>query len=244
MIALSVSKGRKGNAQLATTSLEPALPNQDGGLDDEGSPILLLGLLTLLRWLTAGTAIATLGALAQVQARPLPWHDPVAGSLVLLYILGASLLFLLAYPPRAMPTGWSDVSLALDLVALIILSLGTGGATALLIVPAIFAISILRNIWSGLLAGVLYGIHLMPLWPPGPMLPTPPQQSGRPVQRYFILTLVWVSMMAGSNAQLVRQHARNARPEREAGHRALSPGPATGQGRLPRHLHPERHAQL
>jgi signal transduction histidine kinase len=207
-----VSKGRKGNVKLATTSLEPALPNEDGRLGDEGSPILLLGLLTLLRWLTAGTAIATLGALSQVKARPLPWQDPVAGSLVLLYILGASLLFLLAYLAPRHAYWLVDVSLALDLVALIMLSLGTEGATALLIVPAIFAISILRNIWTGMLAGALFGIHLIPLWPPGDQLLNISRDNQLVLfSVYFTLTLVWVSLVAGSNAQLVRQHARKAR---------------------------------
>ena len=99
-------------------------------LDDAGSPLLLSGLLTLLRWLTAGVATATLGTLAQLTNRPWPWQNPLTGTLILVYILGAGLLFLLmALLPRR-PLWLIDVSFGLDFAVLGLLSLTSGGATA------------------------------------------------------------------------------------------------------------------
>jgi len=179
---------------------------------EEGSPVLLNGLLTLLRWLIAGAAVATLGALAQVGARPLPWQDPVPATLIVLYVLGAALVFLTSYLLPRQSYWLVDVGLLFDLVVLIALSLATGGATAILIVPPLFAIGILRNIWAGLLGGMLFGLHLIPIWPPAHELAILPQSSQAVLLGlYTILGLVWVSLISGGNAQWVRKHARDAR---------------------------------
>jgi len=180
-------------------------------LDNAGSPLLLSGLLTLLRWLTAGVATATLGTLAQLTNRPWPWQNPLTGTLILVYILGAGLLFLLmALLPRR-PLWLIDVSFGLDFAVLGLLSLTSGGATALLILPVVFAVGILRNVWAGLIAGLLFGLHLVPIWPPGRGLADlPPSSQAVLFGLYTVLTLVWVSLVAGSNAQVVRRRARKA----------------------------------
>ncbi len=180
-------------------------------LDDTGSPLLLSGLLTLLRWLTAGVATATLGTLAQPTGRPWPWQDSLTGTLILVYILGAGLLFLLmALLPRR-PLWLIDLSFVLDFAVLGLLSLISGGATALLILPVVFAVGILRNVWAGLIAGLLFGLHLIPIWPPGRELAAlPPSSQAVLFGLYTVLTLVWVSLVAGSTAQVVRRGARQA----------------------------------
>lgn len=186
--------------------------------DETGSPLLLSGLLTLLRWLTAGVATATLGTLAQHTGRLWPWQDPLSGSLIVVYILGAGLLFLLmALLPRR-PLWLIDLSFVLDFAVLGLLSLTDGGATALLILPVVLAVGILRNVWAGLLAGLLFGLHLIPIWPPGHGLADLPSSSQAVLfGLYTVLTLVWVSLVAGSNAQVVRRRARKAhRDQRRA----------------------------
>ena len=182
--------------------------------DETGSPLLLSGLLTLLRWLTAGVATATLGTLAQHTAQPWPWQNPLTGSLLVVYILGAGLLFLLmALLPRR-PLWLIDLSFVLDFAVLGLLSLTSGGATALLILPVVLAVGILRNVWAGLIAGLLFGLHLIPIWPPGRGLSDlPPSSQAVLFGLYTVLILVWVSLVAGSTAQVVRHRARKAHRE-------------------------------
>ncbi|HMA34245.1 MAG TPA: hypothetical protein VKY74_07155, partial [Chloroflexia bacterium] len=188
-----------------------AADTEPADLEYEGSPVVLAALLTLLRWLIAGAAAATLTALAQDGVRVVPWQDPVAGSLLAVYALGTTLLFLLIYLARRHAFWLIDLSLAFDLLMLMGLSLATGGATALLVLPVLFAIGILRSIWAGLLAVTLYGVHLVPMWPPAHDLFRLPSTSQAVLFGvYTILCLVWVSLVAGSNAQVVRQHARKA----------------------------------
>ncbi|HUS16085.1 MAG TPA: GAF domain-containing sensor histidine kinase [Chloroflexia bacterium] len=190
--------------------LLPAEGDSPNG-EQEGSPLLLVGLLTLLRFLTAGAAAATLALLAHEGSRPLPWADPIAGGLLLLYVMGACLVFALVYLAPRHSYWLIDLGLLFDLAILIALSLVTGGATVALVLPALFAIGIIRNVWAALLAVTMFGLHLVPIWPPAHELATLPQVYQAVLFGLFtILSLVWVSLVAGSNAQLVRQHARKA----------------------------------
>jgi signal transduction histidine kinase len=169
-------------------------------------------LLTLLRVLTAGAASVILGAQAAIGQRVWPWQDPIAGILLAVYVLGGALLFLLMALLPKRPSWLIDLSFLLDFALLGTLSLVTAGSTALLILPVLFAVAILRYIWAGLLAAALFGLHLLPIWPPGrDLVSLPPSSQALVAGVFIVLALVWVSLVAGSNAQMVRQTARTAR---------------------------------
>src|SRR5437868_13314646 len=109
-------------------------------LEADVSPLLLSGLLTLLRVLTAGAAAVILGAEAAIGQRAWPWQDPVVGILLAVYVLGGALLFLLMALLPQRPAWLIDLSFILDFALLGTLSLVTAGSTALLILPVLFAV--------------------------------------------------------------------------------------------------------
>ena len=214
--------------------------------------LLVARLLTALRLLTIGCIVIILTALAQQGTTPLPWTNVLVGPPLLLYVVVALVLLgiLQLLPQRPM---WVvELSLIVDILLLSYLSLNTTEVLALFVLLPVLAVGILRGPATGLALGVVVlGIHaFLIVLLPGQLaqLQQVPTWHGElhilTLGLFLLLLLLWVSMMAGSNAPLVRQHAQIASQKAQAGHRALPPGPPAGQRRLPRHLHPERHPQL
>jgi signal transduction histidine kinase len=136
----------------------------------------------------------------------------------LLYVVVALVLLgiLQLLPQRPM---WVvELSLIVDILLLSYLALNTTEVLALFVLLPVLAVGILRGPATGLSVGiVVLGIHAF-------LIVVLPDQLAQ-LQRvpfwhgelhiltlglFLLLLLLWVSMMAGSNAMLVRQHAQIA----------------------------------
>jgi signal transduction histidine kinase len=180
--------------------------------------LLVARLLTALRLLTIGCVVIILTALAQQGTVPLPWVNVLVGPPLLLYVVVALVLLgiLQLLPQRPM---WVvELSLIVDILLLSYLSLNTSEVLALFVLLPVLAVGILRGPATGLAAGVVVlGIHaFLILLLPGQLaqLQQVPTWRGElhilTLGLFLLLLLLWVSMMAGSNALLVRQHAQIA----------------------------------
>lgn len=198
----------------AIANIEP----RDEAAPSTNTVLLVARLLTALRLLTIGCVVIILTALAQQGSTPPPWADVLVGPPLLLYVVVALVLLgiLQLLPQRPM---WVvELSLIVDVLLLSYLALNTNEVLALFVLLPVLAVGILRGPATGLAAGVVVlGIHAalivvlpdqitklgaVPTWHAELLILT--------LGLFLLLLLLWVSMMAGSNALLVRQHAQIA----------------------------------
>jgi signal transduction histidine kinase len=198
----------------AITSIE----SRDESTPSTNTVLLVARLLTALRLLTIGCVVIILTALAQQGDASPPWANVLVGPPLLLYVVVALVLLgiLQLLPQRPM---WVvELSLIVDILLLSYLALNTTEVLALFVLLPVLAVGILRGPATGLSVGiVVLGIHAF-------LIVVLPDQLAQ-LQRvpfwhgelhiltlglFLLLLLLWVSMMAGSNAMLVRQHAQIA----------------------------------
>jgi signal transduction histidine kinase len=198
----------------AITSIE----SRDESTPSTNTVLLVARLLTALRLLTIGCVVIILTALAQQGDASPPWANVLVGPPRFVYFVVALVLLgiLQLLPQRPM---WVvELSLIVDILLLSYLALNTTEVLALFVLLPVLAVGILRGPATGLSVGiVVLGIHAF-------LIVVLPDQLAQ-LQRvpfwhgelhiltlglFLLLLLLWVSMMAGSNAMLVRQHAQIA----------------------------------
>jgi signal transduction histidine kinase len=189
------------------------------------STVLLVGrFLTVLRLVTIGCLVAILGAMAEagiVTSRP--WEDNLVGGALLAYAVVALLLVGILQFVRDHPIWVVELGLVLDGVVLTFVALNTTDVLALFLLLPIMAVGIMRGLATALvaLAAGIFAFVLHVFLVPE-VLGRLQGFAGWPIQvqmltlgLFLVLLLLWVSVMAGSSAALVRQHARLASQKAE-----------------------------
>ncbi len=198
----------------AIANIEP----RDENAPSTNTVLLVARLLTALRLLTIGCVVIILTALAQQGITSLPWANVLVGPPLLLYaVVALVLLGILQLLPQR-PMWVVELSLIVDIILLSYLALNTTEVLALFVLLPVLAVGILRGPATGLALGVVVlGIHSF-------LIVVLPDQIAQlqsvstwhgeiyilTLGLFLLLLLLWVSMMAGSNALLVRQHAQIA----------------------------------
>src|SRR4051812_10073300 len=189
------------------------------------STVLLVGrFLTILRLVTIGCLVAVVAQLAQTNiVKAPPWADPLVGGALLVYAVGAVLLVVLLQLVRSHPFWLVELGLLLDGVILIFIALNTSDVLGLFVLLPILAVGIMRGLataLAALAAGIF--VFLLQIALLTAQIEKLKQFATWPLQTqvltlglFMVLMLLWVSMMAGSSAALVRQHARIASQKAE-----------------------------